>query len=139
MLKHFAGLTAVAALMLAMPAGADDLADFATLQPLQTTVRLNGSPVLLGTITATTTKNNHDTAVPFLDTANALKGAILLVQCDTAAYLLPGTVNTATAASTTGVKVAADEKYYIIMSATHGWLAAIAVAGTSVCKVWRLT
>lgn len=103
---------------------------------LQGTVyQLNGTPHYLGRITATTTKNNHDTAVPFNDTTVALKGMTLLVQCDAAADILPGTVNTATVTTATGVKVAADEKFYIMMENDAGWMA---VVGTANCDFWQL-
>lgn len=105
--------------------------------PATPIITLNGTPTFLGTITATTTKNNHDTSSPFNNTSDALKGWVLMVQCDAAGYLLPGTTNAAAVTTTNGIKVAADEKYIFIMSVQHGWLAALAVTGTLNCKVWR--
>lgn len=99
---------------------------------------VNGSPVLLGTITAATTKNNHDTAVAFVNTGTGLANRMLILQPDVACYVTFGTANTVTATALTGVKLAADEKFPVIMSATHGWIAALAVSGTCVLKVWEL-
>jgi hypothetical protein len=98
----------------------------------------NGTPVYLGTIVASTTKNNHDTASPFNDTGDALEGKFLLVQCDAAAYVLPGTANTTTVTTSNGVKLAADERVILSMAAGYKWLAALAVTGTANCKVWEL-
>lgn len=103
---------------------------------LQATVyQLNGTPHYLGRIVATTTKNNHDTSTPFNDTTVALKGMTLLIQCDAAADILPGIVNTVTTTATTGVKLAADEKFYIMMENDAGW---VAVVGTANCDFWQL-
>jgi hypothetical protein len=99
---------------------------------------LNGSPSYLGTIVATTTKNNHDTATPFVNTGDALAGLTLLVQSDVACYVLAGTANTATVTTGNGVKLEANEKYVITMSDRQGWLAALAVSGTANVKVWQL-
>jgi hypothetical protein len=102
---------------------------------------LNGCPSYLGVIVATTTKNNHDTAVPFNNTGEALKGKVLLLQSDAAFYLLPGTTNAATVATsgaTTGVLVAANERVVMVMGSSYGWVAAVAVSGTANVKVWEL-
>lgn len=106
--------------------------------PLGATLQLNGTPEFKGVIVATTTKNNHDTAAPFENTGEAMKGRTIMVQCDAAAYLLSGTVNTATVTTANGVKVEANERVYLMLLPTHGWLAALAVSGTSNCKVWYL-
>lgn len=96
---------------------------------------LNGSPAYLGTIVATTTKNNSDTAAPFAIEA----GQFILVQCDVAAYVLPGTSTAAAATTANGVKVAADEKFYILLRAGQSYLAIISASGTATCKVWGLS
>lgn len=106
--------------------------------PSATTLKLNGTPVLLGTIVATTTKNNNDTATPFNNTGDALKGKTLLIQTDTACYILPGTANTATVTTSNGVKLGADERVILGMADEYGWLAGLAVSGTSNIKVWEL-
>lgn len=99
---------------------------------------LNGSHAFLGTIVATTTKNNHDTASAFNNTGQALKGMTLLLQSDTACYVLAGETNTAAVTTTNGLKLEANEKYVLTMTRDQGWLAALAVSGTSNVKVWRL-
>lgn len=99
---------------------------------------LNGSPSYLGTIIATTTKNNHDTATPFNDTGDALKGKALMVQPDTACYILAGATNAGTVTTSNGVKLAADERVILTMTRDQGWLACVAVSGTTNLKVWEL-
>ncbi len=99
---------------------------------------LNGLHSYLGVIIATTTKSNHDTAVPFNNTGDALKGRTLMVQSDTAFYLYHGTLNTATATSTNGMLIGAGERVALTMTRDHGWLAAVAVSGTANVKVWEM-
>jgi hypothetical protein len=99
---------------------------------------LNGSPSFLGTIVATTTKNNHDTATPFNNTGTGLGGKMLLVQPDTACYVYRGTANTATVTTANGVKLAADERKIITLRSEQGWLAALAVSGTCNLKGWEM-
>lgn len=103
-----------------------------------TTTILNGTPRLLGKIVATTTKNNHDTAVPFNNTGEALKGKALLFQSDAAFYLYEGDTNAATATPDNGVLVAANERVIMCMGSSYGWVAAVAVSGTANVKVWEL-
>lgn len=98
----------------------------------------NGVPTFLGVIVATTTKNNHDTATPFNNTGDALKGKVLLIQPDAACYILPGTANTATVTTSNGVKLAADERVIIHMAQGHSFLACLSVSGTTNCRVWEL-
>lgn len=100
---------------------------------------LNGTPVLLGTIVATTTKNNNDTAVPFANTGEALQGKVLLIQPDAACYVLPGAASTATVTTSNGVKLQADERAIITMQSGYGFLACVSVSGTTNLKVWELT
>jgi hypothetical protein len=92
-----------------------------------------------GVIVATTTKNNHDTAVPFLNTGQALKGKVLAIYADAACYILAGTANTATVTSTNGLPMAAGETKVVVMDSTSGWLACVSVSGTTNLKVWDLT
>lgn len=92
-----------------------------------------------GTIVATTTKNNADTAAPF----SLNYGARYMVQCDAAAYVRAVTSATGTVTTSNGVKVAADEKYDIDMLLDGGleqkWIAAVSVSGTANCKVFLVT
>jgi len=98
-----------------------------------------GSPSLLGTIVATTTKNNYDTATPFNNSGDGLKGKVLLIQPDAACYILPVTSSTGTVTTSNGVKLAADEKVTIHMGQRFPGLACLSVSGTTNCKVWELT
>ena len=94
-----------------------------------------GSPQFLGLIVATTTKNNHDTATPFNNTGEALKGMMLLLQPDAVCHIRAGTTNAVTVTTANGVKLIADEKYVITMTRDEGWLAAV---GTANVKVFQL-
>lgn len=105
--------------------------------PSSMSARLNGTPVLLGTIVATTTKNNHDTAVAFNNTGDALKGKLLMLQPDAACYIDFGTANTGTA-TTSAIKLAADERVVVSMTEAHGWVACVSVSGTTNLRVWEL-
>ncbi len=104
---------------------------------------LNGTRIHLGTIVATTTKNNHDTAVPFNDTGDALMGKMLELQSDAAFYVRAGTVNTITVtagtATTAGPLVEARERFVINMGGDKGWLACLSVSGTATVQVFELT
>lgn len=105
---------------------------------LQFDLALMASPVYLGTIVATTTKNNHDTNTPFNNTGDALKGKLLMLQSDADCHIAFGTTNAITAATTatTGsVKLLADERVQVKMGASHGWIACV---GTANLKVWEL-
>lgn len=102
---------------------------------------LNGLHSFLGVIIATTTKNNHDTATPFNNTGDALKGKTLILQSDAAYYVYAGTANTATVTGTTtgnGMLIGAGERVQLTMTRDHGWLAAVAVSGTANVKVWEM-
>jgi uncharacterized cupin superfamily protein len=97
-----------------------------------------GEPRLLGVIAYTAASvSNLDTGVPFNATGDGLKGKTVLVQPTTACYILTG-VSSATAASTTSIKLAADEKVLMHLD-THGVLAAIRVASSGNLLVWELT
>ena len=107
----------------------------------QLTQALNGSPTFLGVIVATTTKNNHDTATPFNNTGDALKGKVLMLQADAACYVYPGTLNTATvtgSATGNGVLLAVAERVIVTMAADQGWMACVSVSGTTNLKIWEL-
>lgn len=99
---------------------------------------VNGTHKYLGTIVATTTKNNHDTASAFNNTGEALKGKVLLVQPDAACYILAATTNAGTVTTSNGLKLIADQTYVIMMTEAHGWLACLSVSGTANLKVWEL-
>lgn len=92
----------------------------------------------LGVITATTTKNNSDTAVAFAIPANAK----ISVQCDVAAYVRVGNSSTLTVTSSNGVKVTADALFLTSTNSgtTSGaYVAALPVSGTANCKVFDRT
>lgn len=102
------------------------------------TTTLNGVPTYLGVVVATTTKNNHDTAAPFNNTGEALKGRVLMMQSDAAFYFNAGITNAITATTTNGVLVAAGERVILVMGSSYGWMACLAVTGTANIKFWEL-
>lgn len=61
------------------------------------------------------------------------------VQCDAAAYVETGSGSSA-AATTSGVKVAADELYDVVVPHDHNKICALRVAGsgTATCKIFRV-
>ena len=99
---------------------------------------------LLGTIVATTTKNNHDTATPFCNTTgNTLAGKLLLLQPDAACYINFGSANNITATTSNGIYVGAFERLEVLLDlnssdAAYGYLACLSVSGTTNLKVWEL-
>ena len=100
-------------------------------------LKLNGTPVLLGTIVATTTKNNHDTAVPFNNTADALKGKVVMLVPDAACYVTFGTTNAITA-TTAGVPLQAGERVHVNLAEDYGWIACVSVSGTTNLRIWEM-
>lgn len=106
------------------------------LGPIQRVAAAYGAPKFLGTIAATTTINNHDTATPFNNTGDALKNKCLLIQPDADCHVLPGITNAATVTTTNGLKIGADERVVLTMGSDMGWLA---VVGAANVKVWELT
>jgi len=91
----------------------------------------------LGTIVATTTKNNTDTTTPFGIPA----GAKLSVQCDATAYVLVcQNATSCSATSTNGIKVAADQLFTTSTpssAAGAGYVAALSASGTANCRVFE--
>ena len=98
-----------------------------------------GDFTLLGTITATTTKNNHDTAVPFNDTGNALSAKTVTVQCDTACYICTGTANTLAVTAANGFYLPAHGTATFTLRPENGFIACLAVSGTTVLNVFEMT
>jgi hypothetical protein len=99
---------------------------------------LFGTPTRLGVIVATTTKNNHDTATPFNNTGDALGGKLLVLQPDTACHITVGSLNTQTA-TTTAIKLEANERFVLNMGTGPKFLACVAVSGTTNLQVYELS
>jgi hypothetical protein len=112
------------------------------VHPDYTVGRSIGTPVALGVIVATTSKNNTDTATPFNATAGeGMEGKVLLFQSDTACFCKFGADSTVAATtSTTGssFELAAKERVVVAVAQNLGFLACIASSGTSNVKVWEL-
>jgi len=95
---------------------------------------LNGAPKYLGTIASTTVKTNADTAVPF----TIPDGQVLLLQADAACHFLPTNSPQQaqpTVTSSNGLKLAADEKYVLVLVTG---CTGIQVVGSANVKVWAL-
>lgn len=88
---------------------------------------------LLGTITATTTKNNSDTAVTF----TIPSAAKLSIQCDVAAYVVVGTGSSTASTSATGVTVQANALFLTATGNGQNHVAILPVSGTANCKVYE--
>jgi hypothetical protein len=91
----------------------------------------------LGKITATTTKNNTDTAVPF----GIPSGARLSVQCDATAYVTVCTSSAScTATADNGIQVAADQLFTTSTPSSSGgagYVAVLSASGTANCRVFE--
>lgn len=82
----------------------------------------------------TSTGTSVTNAAPFpVEQYGNTQAAVL--QCDGAAYYLAVTSTSGTVTSSTGLKVAADEKWPLTIDKSHPYIAIISVAGTVNCKV----
>lgn len=126
-------LVALAALLF-MPAVPSDAAGLRTAGETDLIRGLNGSPVYLGRISATTSaKNNADT------TAFTIPAGSLLLIIPSAAVKVLGDANaTEDITTTNGVPLAASEKFYLLLRSDQAFLQAITASGTSDVDVWRL-
>lgn len=90
----------------------------------------------LGVIVATTTKNNADTAAPFAINGY---GSKISIQPDTACYVRVGSSSSLTVTTANGVKVEANALFQtsIPRAATAGYVAVLAVSGTTNAKVFE--
>lgn len=107
---------------------------------------LNGYPVYLGTVDATTTsKTNHEATTAFNNTGEALTGKVLLIynagSVDIRVH--PVATNTGTTTNTRGarfgVPIGPNERVIITMGRLYPWLAVIATSSTANVDVWELT
>lgn len=88
----------------------------------------------LGTISATTAKNNTDTASPFEIPASAK----LSVQCSAAAHILVcRNASSCTATTTNGIKVAADALFMTSSPASSDGKGYVSVVGTADCRIFE--
>lgn len=99
----------------------------------------SGSPSFLGVIDATTTsKTNSQATAPFNTAAPQLGLRTLLIQVSAECYILPVATATSTVTTSTGVKLAVDERVIINCTSTETYLAVITASGTANCRVWEL-
>jgi len=85
-------------------------------------------------VSAGVSVNEATTATPFAITASSC----LMIQCDVASRIEVSAL-TGNTATTTSVKVQADERYYKCLRTTGTSIAQISTTGTSTCQVYRLT
>lgn len=109
-----------------------------------------GSPVLLGTIDATTTgKTNGSCSVPFNVAYPALLGKALLIQPDAECYITVAYGSAVVITTADSIKFARDERVIILMDEVsraqienpgswNGYIAAVTSSGTANVKVWEL-
>lgn len=104
-----------------------------TTNPVKIEVLDHGTPARLGVITATTTKTNNNTAVPFNNTGEALERKMLILQPDTACYVKFGSANTVTAtAANYDVLLEANQQFQTWVKDGIGYIACLPViAGTT--------
>lgn len=95
--------------------------------------QINGQPSYVGTIASTspTEKDNSNTGTPFTMSS----GYAYLIQCDAAAYVLPGTT---AATSANGLKLAADDRFLLLFDSSTTKLHVLSASGTANCKVFRV-
>ncbi len=112
------------------------LADVPRQMPGSALVKnLNGTPVYLGTIVATTVKSNVTTAVPFTIAA----GTNIALQCDVAADCANIAATDANATAAKMPLLAAGAFYMLgVTQATKGDVSCISVSGTATCEVYEV-
>lgn len=88
-------------------------------------------------VTVTSTGTSATNGTSFATTFAIPDGTSVagVIQCDAAAYYLAVTSSAGAVTSSTGLKVAADEKWPITISSSHPYIAVISVSGTANCKV----
>ena len=94
-------------------------------------IRLNGSPRYVGVIAATTTsKNNNDTGVPFLNTGDGLSATVLELQPDVACHVVANNTAALAVATTNDTKLEAGEKYVMVTTKDQKFLGCRSVTGS---------
>lgn len=97
----------------------------------------HGAPSYLGTIIATTAKDNSNTAVPFVIPA----GTWIMLQSDADFYYLPQTVAATAVTTANGVKVTVAVETWpqrLFLFGTQAYISCLSVSGTANVKVWSL-
>lgn len=98
---------------------------------------VNGAPVFLGVTDVTTTaKTNAEATTPYGTTG--LTDKALLIQASAECYVGVTATSTGDVTTANGVKLAADERVIVLMSATYPYLVAITASGTANLRVWEL-
>lgn len=95
---------------------------------------LNGSPVYLGRIAATTSAKNNADATAF----TIPPGSLLLIISSAAVSVLGDKDATEDVTATTGVPLAANEKFYLLLRSDQAYLQVITPSSTANVDVWRL-
>jgi len=128
-----AGVGLLAVLLFAFNAHAQK----APKSELQLLTLLNGTPVKIGTLTSTgSSVTNATTATPFTVTG----GKVVMIECDGAAHVGPGSSASATATNAAyKPKVsAAPERIYIVLQDAADTVAMISSSGTVNCAYFEM-
>lgn len=106
---------------------------------------LNGYPVYLGTIDATTTaKTNAEATTEFADDGETLKGKTLMIQNagSVSIRLHPVAASTGDVSNTRGAgfgpEIQPGERIYVTMGTTYGFLSVITTTGTANVDFWEV-
>lgn len=106
---------------------------------------LNGYPLYLGTVDATTTaKTNAEATTPFATTGDNLKGKVLMIQNAGAVSvrLHPVSTSTGDVSNTRGAgfgpEIQPGERIYVTMGSTYGYLSVIATSSTANVDFWEM-
>ncbi len=137
-MKRIALLTVIA-----LAAGAALAAD-RQLELTDTVKALNGSPNYLGTVAVfdAGTANTWNTPLPdggIITPFDGGSGALLLVQCSTAAYVKPGSSATTFVSPLNSLKLDTDEKFYLLLKNSQNSVAVTpAATAQTACKLFRV-
>lgn len=96
-----------------------------------------GAPAYLGTIIATTAKDNSNTAVQFTIPA----GTLIMLQSDADYYYLPQSVAATAVTTANGVKVTVAVETWpqrVFLSGNQAYISCLSVSGTANVKVWAI-
>jgi hypothetical protein len=106
---------------------------------------LNGYPVYLGTVDATTTsKTNAQASSAFANSGDALRGKVLMIQNagSVSIRIHPVSSSTGTVANARGTgfgpEIQPGERVYIRMGETYPYLAVIATSSTASVDFWEM-
>lgn len=102
------------------------------LSPAQTTVRLNGSPAYVGTITSGGTSSTT------LSAGSLTPGCCYVLEADAKCYFAAQTSSAGTVTTANGKQIAADGDFYVWLKSDQTHIAVISASGTANVKVFKM-